>query len=151
VFSWAFPSGLENGAGFDKGLDAIPAILPADARVFESTPGRLQIVRHAVDRDPTGSQLRAHCCNSLCEWPYTYDRLIERDHTRGKLVSRIPHSRIYWAMSRVIFDKSAADWMILLPSSNRAMDKGARTTGNSAVAADIRALKRCTCMGIGTD
>jgi hypothetical protein len=49
-----FLSGLQDGAGFDERLDAVPAIFPANARVFESTPRRLRIVRHAVDHDPAG-------------------------------------------------------------------------------------------------
>ena len=40
---------LENGAGFEKRLDPVSAIFTADPGVFESSPGCLRIVRHAVD------------------------------------------------------------------------------------------------------
>src|SRR6476469_9762218 len=36
------------------------AILAADAGIFESSPRRLRIVRHAVDHDPAGPQVRGH-------------------------------------------------------------------------------------------
>jgi len=49
----AFLSGLEDGAGFEERLDPVPATFPADAGVFEATPGRLRIVGHAIEHDPT--------------------------------------------------------------------------------------------------
>ena len=36
------------------------AIFTADAGIFEPAPGRLRIVRHAVDHDPAGPQPRGH-------------------------------------------------------------------------------------------
>ena len=49
--------GLKNGAGFEKRLDPVPAIFAADAGVFESAPGRLRIIRHAVDHHTPGPDL----------------------------------------------------------------------------------------------
>ena len=60
-----FFSDLEDGAGFQKRLDPIPAVFSADAGVFESTPRRLRIVRHPVDDDPAGPQLRGHVARTL--------------------------------------------------------------------------------------
>jgi hypothetical protein len=48
---------LKNGPGFEKRLDPVLAIFTADAGVFESAPGRLRIVRHAVDHDAPGPYL----------------------------------------------------------------------------------------------
>jgi hypothetical protein len=55
-----FFSDLKDGAGFEKRLDPRLAVFSADAGVFEWTPRRLRIVRHAVDHDPAGPQLRGH-------------------------------------------------------------------------------------------
>ena len=55
-----FSSRSQDGATFEKRLDSIPAILSADAGILESAPGRLRIVRHAVDDDPPGPQLGSH-------------------------------------------------------------------------------------------
>jgi hypothetical protein len=38
----------------------------------------------------------------------------------ASLLAGSPHSRIYWEMDRVVFDKSAVDWMIPRRSSNAA-------------------------------
>ena len=57
--------GLEDGPGFEKRLDPVPAIFAADAGVFESAPGRLRIVRHAVDHDAAGPYLRGHATRAL--------------------------------------------------------------------------------------
>src|ERR1700722_1045827 len=57
-------SGLEDGAGFEKRLEPVPAIFSAYAGVFESTPGRLWIVRHAVDHDAARPQLRGHAART---------------------------------------------------------------------------------------
>ena len=48
---------LEYGAGFEKRLDPVLAIFTAEAGVFESAPGCLRIIRHAVDHDPPGPNL----------------------------------------------------------------------------------------------
>src|SRR5216684_8166048 len=50
-------SGLKDGPGFEKRLDPVSAIFTADPRVFESSPGRLRIIRHAVDHDAPGPYL----------------------------------------------------------------------------------------------
>ena len=56
---------LKDGAGFEKRLDPVPAVFAADAGVFESAPGCLRIVRHAVDHDATGPYLRGHAAGAL--------------------------------------------------------------------------------------
>jgi hypothetical protein len=43
-----------------EGLDPEGAVFAADPRIFEAAPRRLRIVRHAVDHDPAGPQLRGH-------------------------------------------------------------------------------------------
>jgi hypothetical protein len=48
---------LKYGAGFKKRLDPVLAIFTAEAGVFESAPGCLRIIRHAVDHDPPGPNL----------------------------------------------------------------------------------------------
>jgi hypothetical protein len=44
--------------------------------------------------------------------------LIEQVAPETSLSAGFPHFRIYWGMERAIFDKSAADWMILLRSKS---------------------------------
>src|SRR4029077_13011914 len=53
-------SGLKNGTGFKKRLDPVPAIFTANAGVFESSPGRLRIVGHAIDQDTAGPHLGSY-------------------------------------------------------------------------------------------
>ena len=48
---------LEYGAGFEKRLHPVSAIFTADAGVFESSPGCLGIICHAVDHDAPGPHL----------------------------------------------------------------------------------------------
>jgi len=43
--------GLKHGSGFEKSFDPVSAVFTADARVFETSPGRLRIVGRAVDQD----------------------------------------------------------------------------------------------------
>src|SRR5258708_33377550 len=43
-----------------------------------------------------------------------------RTALEASLSAGSPHSRIYWEMERVIFDESAADWLIAPQSSNDA-------------------------------
>jgi hypothetical protein len=49
--------GLKDGPGFKKGLDPVSSIFTADAGVFESSPGCLWIIGHAVDYDAPGPYL----------------------------------------------------------------------------------------------
>ena len=48
---------LKYSAGFEKRLDPVFAIFAAEAGVFESAPGCLRIIRHAVDHDPPSPNL----------------------------------------------------------------------------------------------
>src|ERR1700740_110324 len=57
--------GLEDGAGFAKRLRPVPAVSAPDAGVFESAPGRLRIVCHAVDHDAAGANLRGDAACTL--------------------------------------------------------------------------------------
>src|ERR1700738_987568 len=57
--------GLKDGPGFEKCLDPVPAIFAVDAGVFKTTPGRLWIIRHAVDHDAPGPYLRSHAPRAL--------------------------------------------------------------------------------------
>jgi hypothetical protein len=61
--SW-FSLGLQDGSGFEKRLHPISAVFAADAGVFESAPGRLRIVRHAVDHDAAGPNLRGYAART---------------------------------------------------------------------------------------
>src|SRR4029077_6369456 len=63
--SFRFKQLFENCPCLQKCLDTIPAIFAADAGVFESAPGCLRIVRHAVNYNATGSQLRGNAACSL--------------------------------------------------------------------------------------
>ena len=49
---------LQDGTGFDERLDPVSTVFAADAGVLEPAPGCLWIVRHAVDHDAAGPQLR---------------------------------------------------------------------------------------------
>ena len=49
--------GLKDGPGFKKGLDPVSSIFTAEAGVFESSPGCLWIIGHAVDHDAPGAYL----------------------------------------------------------------------------------------------
>src|SRR5580704_7546290 len=63
----------------------------------------------------------------------TCGRLIERVAPAASLSAKSPCSRIYWEIGRVIFDESAADWLIPRRSSNGARwTKGPPITENSA-------------------
>src|ERR1700730_3721987 len=63
----------------------------------------------------------------------TCRRLIERSAPAASLSAKSPCSRIYWEIGRVIFDESAADWLIPRRSSNGARwTKGPPITENSA-------------------
>src|ERR1700733_7280136 len=57
-------TGLQDGAGLEKCLDSVPAVFSADAGMFESAPGGLRIVRHAVDHDPARTQLRSNAARA---------------------------------------------------------------------------------------
>src|SRR5579859_5097528 len=56
---------LENGARFKKRIDPVSAIFTANARIFESSPGRLRIIRHVVDHNTTRPYLRGHSTRAL--------------------------------------------------------------------------------------
>src|ERR1700733_4348642 len=58
-------SDLEDGTSFEKRLDPIPAVFAADPGVFESTPGGLRIVSHAIDHDAPGPNLRGNPARTL--------------------------------------------------------------------------------------
>src|SRR5438445_4067668 len=57
--------GLKDGPGVDKRLVPVPPIFTADTGVFESSPGRLRIIRHAVDHDTPGPYLGGHATRAL--------------------------------------------------------------------------------------
>jgi hypothetical protein len=61
--SFAQKESLKDGLWLEKRLNAILAIFAANAGVFESAPGRLRIVRHVIDHDAAGPQLRG---NTTC-------------------------------------------------------------------------------------
>src|ERR1700747_3139752 len=56
---------LKNRFWLEKRLNAVLAIFAADAGVFKSAPRRIWIVRHVVDHDATGPQLRGHTTCAL--------------------------------------------------------------------------------------
>jgi hypothetical protein len=47
----------KHGSGFEKRSDPVSTVFTADARVFESSRGRLWIVGHAVAHDAPGAYL----------------------------------------------------------------------------------------------
>src|ERR1700747_2127541 len=59
---------LKNRFWLKKRLNSVFAIFAADAGVLKSAPGCLGIVRHGIDHDATGSQLRRHapCAIEVC-------------------------------------------------------------------------------------
>src|SRR5580693_1711504 len=59
------PLGHQDSPGFEKRFDPVSAVFAADAGVLESAPGRLRIIRHAVDHDAPGPYLRGHATRAL--------------------------------------------------------------------------------------
>jgi hypothetical protein len=55
---------LENGPRFEKGLDPKRTKFATDARVLESAPRRLRVIKHPVDRYATGKDLRSHAARA---------------------------------------------------------------------------------------
>ncbi len=56
---------FQNRAGFEKCLHPVSSIFTADTRVFESSPGCLWIIRHAIDHHAPGSYLRGYATRAF--------------------------------------------------------------------------------------
>jgi hypothetical protein len=98
-------SDLEDGTGFEKRLDPIPAVLAADPGVFESTPGGLRIVSHAIDHDAPGPNLRGNPARTL---------KVFSDDAGVKAISGVvgdPDRLFLGVVGRLYVDKSfPSDW-----------------------------------------
>jgi hypothetical protein len=56
---------FQDALRFEKSLDSVPPVFPADTREFEATPGRIRVIRHPVDHDAAGADLGGDATRAL--------------------------------------------------------------------------------------